>query len=91
LGYIFYRSFAALAADFVERPTPRELEIVRLLIKGYCNKEIARQLDISVHTVEFHLKHVYQKLGASGRGDVTLKAIKAGWLAIDGLHEQGEG
>lgn len=47
--------------------TPSEAEIVQLLQRGRCPKEIALELGISVHTVRAHLRHSYDKLGVSSR------------------------
>ncbi len=47
--------------------TPRELEIVWLLLQGRSNKEIAARCFICEQTVNDHLKHAYQKLGIHSR------------------------
>jgi len=58
---------------FEEGPlTSREEEIFRLIGRGLTNKEIARQLDISGHTVKTHLHHIYAKLHQSGRYKAVL-------------------
>jgi LuxR family maltose regulon positive regulatory protein len=41
--------------------------VLRLLVVGRNNQEIARELIISVNTVKYHIKHLYQKLGVSNR------------------------
>ncbi|TNF31670.1 MAG: response regulator transcription factor [Deltaproteobacteria bacterium] len=62
--------------------SPREAEILQLLSDGFANKEIAYQLSISERTVQFHIKSLFEKLKASSRTDVVIKAIKKGWLNI---------
>jgi DNA-binding CsgD family transcriptional regulator len=49
----------------------REIEVVVLLAKGCCNKEIGTQLFISEHTVKGHLKSITRKVGAESRGNIV--------------------
>jgi DNA-binding NarL/FixJ family response regulator len=58
--------------------TPRELEILQLVIAGNTNKAIARQIYISEKTVEFHLDHIYTKIGERTRLMAGIWAIKHG-------------
>jgi DNA-binding CsgD family transcriptional regulator len=60
--------------------TPRELEVLGLLVEGCCNHEIARALVVAPRTVAAHLEHVLAKLGAPTR---TLAAVRA---ERDGLY-----
>jgi DNA-binding CsgD family transcriptional regulator len=48
----------------------REIEVVTLLARGFCNKEIASKLFISEHTVKGHLKTITRKIGAESRGNI---------------------
>jgi DNA-binding NarL/FixJ family response regulator len=64
-----------------ERPsglTDRELEVLRLLVRGLTNKEIATALDISTKTAGHHVQHVLEKLGVTTRAAATMIAMKAG-------------
>jgi DNA-binding NarL/FixJ family response regulator len=56
--------------------TPRELEILQLVLTGKPNKEIAREMYISERTVEFHLDHIYTKIGVRTRMLAGLWAIQ---------------
>jgi DNA-binding NarL/FixJ family response regulator len=58
--------------------TPRELEILRLIIEGKTNKTIATEIYISEKTVEFHLDHIYSKIGARTRLMAGVWAIQHG-------------
>jgi two-component system, NarL family, nitrate/nitrite response regulator NarL len=54
--------------------TPREIEVLAALAEGMTNKAIARQLDISLHTVKFHMESLFRKLGARTRTEAVAKA-----------------
>jgi DNA-binding NarL/FixJ family response regulator len=58
--------------------TPRELEILQLVILGKTNKAIASEIDISEKTVEFHIDHIYTKIGARTRLLAGLWALQHG-------------
>lgn len=55
----------------LDQLTPREQEVMRLLARGYAYKEIARQLTISIKTVESHASAVLRKLQLSNRHELT--------------------
>lgn len=59
--------------------TPREQDVLRLLVKGSTNKEIANDLYISEKTVKSHLCKIFKKLNVSRRLDAILCAIKSGF------------
>jgi DNA-binding NarL/FixJ family response regulator len=69
--------FAALA-ETEERLllTPREIEVLNAVASGLTNKEIARRLEISQHTVKFHLESVMRKLGVSSRAEAVSKSMR---------------
>ena len=62
---------AARPAAGARALTPRELQVARLAARGLSNPEIARQLFVSRHTVETHLKNVSAKLGIDGRAKLA--------------------
>ena len=54
--------------------TPQELAVARLVVSGMANREVAEQLMLSTKTVEFHLGHVYAKLGVRTRSELRARA-----------------
>jgi DNA-binding CsgD family transcriptional regulator len=60
--------------------SPREREVLGLLIEGASNKEIARALALSVHTVKFHIAAITEKLGARSRVEAVAIAIRCGLM-----------
>jgi DNA-binding NarL/FixJ family response regulator len=60
--------------------TEREAEVLLRVARGFSNKEIAAQLDISVKTVETHKLRSMEKLGLRSRADVVQFALRHGWL-----------
>src|SRR5437764_1397012 len=60
--------------------SPREQDVVRLLARGYTNKEIADELVISPSTVKAHVEHILTKLGLSDRTQAAVWAIEAGLI-----------
>ena len=54
--------------------TPRELEIVRMVVGGCTNKEVGEKLAIGENTVKSHLTHIFDKVGASSRIELALFA-----------------
>jgi DNA-binding NarL/FixJ family response regulator len=57
--------------------TQREVECLRLLARGLANKEIADRMGVSVSTVHFHLKGIYQKLHVRSRAEATLRYLQS--------------
>jgi HD-GYP domain-containing protein (c-di-GMP phosphodiesterase class II)/DNA-binding CsgD family transcriptional regulator len=60
--------------------TSREVEVLRLLVRGLSNREIAEQLVISRKTAGSHIEHIYTKLGVSNRAQASLFAVKHGLM-----------
>jgi len=63
----------------------REIEVAVLLSKGYINKEIADQLQISVTTVISHRKNIMEKLGARSIADIIIYSVVNGFVSIGDL------
>ena len=62
---------SGLAKDPLTELTARERDMLATLTIGYTNQQIASQLDISLNTVKFHLKNLYDKLGVARRAQAV--------------------
>jgi len=65
-------------ADESQSLSPRELDVLRLIAKGYRNAEAAELLGMTVNTVSSYIKVVYRKLGVSSRAEAALEASRLG-------------
>lgn len=63
--------------------TPRELEVLRLLVTGMSNKEISSKLAIGEESVKTHLSGVFLKLGAADRTQAAIEAVRQGIVHLD--------
>ncbi|HKA35126.1 MAG TPA: response regulator transcription factor [Candidatus Binatia bacterium] len=68
--------------DTDEILTPREIEVLRMIAEGSGNKLIAARLEISDHTVKFHVASIFTKLGAGSRTEAVTIGIRKGLLMI---------
>lgn len=82
LEQYLFSSVAMPVEPLVESLTPRELEILQLIAEGLANKAIARQLNISDHTVKFHTTAIFGKLGVSSRTEAVVRATRAGLIML---------
>jgi DNA-binding NarL/FixJ family response regulator len=76
---------SAPAADeppLLEELTTRELQVLRLLAEGLPNKTIALRLEISEHTVKFHVNSLLGKLGAGSRTEAVVRATRLGLILL---------
>ena len=55
--------------------TDKELEVIWLLLEGKSTRQMALQLGISTRAVEYHLTHIYEKLGVNSRTEAVIKLI----------------
>lgn len=60
--------------------SPREVEVLTLLGKGYNCKEIAKLLELKPNTVSWYIKKVYQKLDVHSRAEAALEALRMGFV-----------
>ena len=71
----------------VDALTARELEVVRLVVRGYSTQQMADELGVSRHTIRTHVQQVLRKLGVHGRGKVARAAATAGLVDVSELAE----
>jgi len=64
-------------ADGMRLLTKREEEVVRLVAEGMQNREIAKELKLSEHTIKNYLFHIFEKLGVSSRVELVLYAVSS--------------
>jgi DNA-binding NarL/FixJ family response regulator len=60
----------------------RELDVVRLVVEGRSNDEIAVRLSIGVKTVETHLRRLFERFEVGSRTELAARALREGWLEI---------
>jgi LuxR family maltose regulon positive regulatory protein len=85
------RPALAGARAMAEVLTNRELDILELLAERLQNKEIADRLSIAPETVNYHLKHIYQKLNVQSRRQAVTCASELGLLEARGASQGGQG
>jgi len=62
--------------------TPREQEVLGLLVRGKGNKEIAAALGVTERTVKFHVSAIFAKLGVANRTEAVTRAVHAGLVKL---------
>ena len=63
--------------------SPREAQVLEMAARGLPNGEVARQLDVTVHAVKFHLASIYRKLGVANRTEAAVAYLRAGGGGTD--------
>jgi Response regulator containing a CheY-like receiver domain and an HTH DNA-binding domain len=62
--------------------SPRERDVVRLVVEGRTNDEIGTALSIGVRTVETHLRRVFERFEVGSRTELAARALREGWLEV---------
>ena len=75
-------SHRAVSPPLVEALTPREIEVLGMMVEGWGNKEISSRLGISEHTVKFHVASIMGKLNASSRTEAVTSGIRHGLIML---------
>lgn len=76
----FGASLMLVGDQVIEMLTDRELEVLQRVMAGSRNYEIANQLNVSIKTVEFHLRNILGKLGVRSRTEAVVRAWQLGLL-----------
>jgi DNA-binding NarL/FixJ family response regulator len=66
-----------------EELTPAESNVLRMIVGGMSNKEIAFALDVSENTIKSHIQNIFGKIGVSDRTSAATTAIKRGLVRVD--------
>ena len=69
--------------DVYDSLTPREREVMHLVLEGRNNTDIGQRLTISLRTVEYHRSNVMKKLGLRTKAELMRFALKKGILAVE--------
>jgi DNA-binding NarL/FixJ family response regulator len=75
-------TFGGSPDDLFVPLSPREMEILQLIARGYSNKEIAHELGISRQTVKNHMTSILRKLSVNDRTQAALYALRRGWIRL---------
>ncbi len=65
------------------RLTPRQVEVLQLISRGYKTQEVADLLELSAHTVHDYIKDIYRELGISNRAEAAMVASRMGLMSRD--------
>jgi DNA-binding NarL/FixJ family response regulator len=65
--------------------TEREVVVLKMAAKGMSNSAIAKELHLSVRTIESNLGAIFNKLGVGSRTEAVIQAMKRGWLTLEDL------
>jgi len=88
-SFLYPSAVTTLVRDYIDRGkpddqfdilTPRELQVLKLIAEARASKEIAKELVISIKTVERHRANILDKLGMSDRVELTRYAIRRGLI-----------
>lgn len=72
-------------AEIVEKPTPREIDVIENIAKGFSNKEIADFLFLSEHTIKAHRRNLIRKYQLRSSSELIAMSIRLKWININKL------
>lgn len=56
--------------------TPHEMKLLRMLVEGHNYKSVAAELSVSINTISFHMRHIYEKLQVHSKSEAVSKALR---------------
>ncbi len=81
-GDTWFGAYGGDATDPGPAITPRELEVLRLVVDGASNDQAAARMGITTRTVEAHLTRLFERTGAQSRTELATRALREGWLDL---------
>jgi DNA-binding NarL/FixJ family response regulator len=63
----------------------REMEVLKLAVSGKSNKDIAEALNISLRTVQAHMRSIFNKVGVGSRSEAIVCGLKKGWFSLEDI------
>ncbi len=70
-----------------EQLSDREVEVLKLAGKGMHNKDIAKELFLSVRTVKAHLSNIFNKMDVASRTEAIVKGVREGWITLEDISD----
>lgn len=83
LSLVAARPMACVSTAANKILSPRECEVIELVVQGLSNREMAEKLVVSVDTIKTHIRNIMHKLGSTHRSDAAFKAITRGLVVIE--------
>jgi NarL family two-component system response regulator LiaR len=74
---------AAVEADQL---SDREMEVLKLAAQGMTNMEIAKELDLSVRTIQGHLSNIFSKMQVGSRTEAVIQGLRRGWFTLEDIQ-----
>lgn len=74
------KAFDPASKSSFQQLSPRELEVLNLVVEGLSNIEIAERLNIGLETVKTHMRHLMSKLAVNDRTQMAVKALRSGLI-----------
>jgi NarL family two-component system response regulator LiaR len=74
------------AAVESDQLSDREMEVLKLAAQGMTNMEIAKELDLSVRTIQGHLSNIFSKMQVGSRTEAVIQGLQRGWFTLKDIQ-----